>query len=215
MTGEKRKRRSYASPVRAAAAEQKRRRIVAAASALFERKGYDKATMREIATAAGVSDRTVYLAFPTKAALLSHCIRAAVRGDDNEAPMLARADWRDVLEASPDRMLALLADAGAQLLSRAAGLLAVGESIGVHDPDLDAARARGRAATHTDSTELAKALKRARLLRHGMRIEDAADIIYAVAASESLYLRLVHHRGWSDEAYARLIERILTATLTQ
>jgi AcrR family transcriptional regulator len=171
--------------------------------------------MTEIAAAAGVSDRTVYLAFPTKAALLSQCIRAAARGDDDEAPMLARADWHDVLEASPDRMLALLADACAQLMSRAAGLLAVGESIGIRDPHLDAARARGRAATHADSLELAKALKRAQLLRDGIRIEDAADIIYAIAASESLYLRLVHHRGWSDEAYARLIERTLTATLTQ
>ena len=42
--------------------------------------------------------------------------------------MLARAGWRAALEAPPERMLALVAEASTQLMSRAARLLAVGEA---------------------------------------------------------------------------------------
>jgi hypothetical protein len=30
--------------------------------------------------------------------------------------------------------------------------------------------------------------------------------MYAIASSESVYLGLVEHRGWSTNAYARVIE---------
>ena len=168
------KRKPYASPVRAAAARERRRRIRAAAGELFTRDGYAATTMKSIAVKAAVSERTVYLAFPTKAALLAECIRAAVRGDDEETSKLAQPSFRAALEAPPNQMLALLAEA---------------------------------------STELARALKRAGVLRKGLSAERAADIMYALVASESLYLRLVDQRGWSDQAYARFLEQALAGAL--
>ena len=205
--------RPYRSVARAAAAKETRRRIRAVAAERFVADGYTATSMKAVAAAADVSERTVYLAFPTKAALLAECIRVAVRGDDDAAPLLARERSRQLLEAPPERMLGLLADASAELMGRAARLLAVGESVGPDDPQLGEARERGHAATSADMLEIAKAMKRAGALQRGMSPERAADIMYALAASESLYLRLVDHRGWSPAAYARTLERALAGVL--
>jgi AcrR family transcriptional regulator len=214
MNADRVKPRAYDSSKRAAAARENRRRIRSAASALFTENGFNATTMAAVATAAGVSERTVYLAYPTKAALLNECIRVAVRGDDDEVTLHARAEWQAALGSPPEQMLARSADAVAQLMSRAARLLAVGESVDLADPVLREFRERGRAATRADTLEAAKALKRVGLLRKGLSTDQAADIIYAVASSESVYLRLVEQRGWSVNAYARVIERALAGALT-
>src|SRR6266545_6995088 len=99
------KRKPYESPKRAAAARERRLRIRAAASELFTREGYAATTMKSIAVKAGVSERTVFLASPTKAALLNECIRAAVRGEAEETPKLAQETWRAVWQAPPDQIL--------------------------------------------------------------------------------------------------------------
>jgi AcrR family transcriptional regulator len=214
MSGDAVKRKPYDSPKRAAAANENRRRIRAAASELFTQNGFTATTMTAVAAAAGVSERTVYLAYPTKAALLNECIRVAIRGDDDDAPLLARAAWQAALDSPPEQMLGRMADAVAQLMSRAARLLAVGESVDLADPLLGEFRERGRAATRADTNDGAKALNRAGLLRKGLSTERAADIIYAIASSESVYLRLVEHRGWSEQDYARVIEQALAGALT-
>ena len=211
---ERKVKRRYESAARTAAAQQTRRKIRAAAAERFVLHGYAATSMKAIAAAAGVSEATVFLAFPTKAALLGECIRVAVRGDDDPTPLLAREWPRVLLEAPPERMLGLLADGSAELLSRTARLLAVGESVGPAEPVLNEVRERGRAATHSDMLELARAMKRAGALKKGMSPQRAADIMYALAASGSVYLRLVDHRGWSTAAYARMLERALAGALS-
>src|SRR3954447_15767204 len=210
---ERKVKRTYESPARTAAAQATRRKIRDAAAGLFGDRGYDATSMKSIATAAGVSERTVFLVCPPKAALLGECVRVAVRGDDEATPLLARKGVRAVLEAPPQRMIALLADASADLLERAAPLLAAGESVGIEDPILNDIRERGRAATRSDMLEIATAMKRAGVLKRGMSAEHAADIMYALAASESVYLRLVSHRGWTTAAYARMLEAALSGAL--
>ena len=205
--------RRYESAARSAAAEETRRKVRAAAADLFVRDGYMATSMKAVAAEAGVSERTVFVAFPTKAALLGECIRVAVRGDDDPTPLLARERSQALLEAPPEQMLRLLADQSAELLGRTARLLAVGESVGPEDPVLNEVRERGRAATRSDMFEVATAMKHAGALKRGMSAERAADIMYALAASESLYLRLVEHRGWSAAAYARTLERALAGAL--
>ena len=83
--------REYDASSRRAAAEQTRERICAAAEVLFLRDGYARTSIRAVAKAAGVSEATVYLAFPGKAALLDAVILRAVR--DN-AVRAARRDRR-------------------------------------------------------------------------------------------------------------------------
>ena len=51
------------------------------------------------------------------------------------------------------------------------------------------------------------------VLRQGMSAQRAADVIYALVASESVYLRL-SEQGWGNSAYASVLEQMLTGALT-
>lgn len=206
--------RAYHSPARERAALETRRQIRAAAAERFLREGFAATSMKAIAADAGVSERTMYLAFPSKAALLSECIQVAVRGDDDGRPLLERAESQAIFDAPPERMLRALAERSAGLFERAAGLLAVGESAGSDDPALGLARDRGRAATRADMETAARALKRAGVIRPGLSSARAADTLYALAGSEALYLRLVEHCGWTQRQYAAVLEQALVAALT-
>jgi len=65
------------------------RRIIAAARKVFVKKGYTRATIGEIITAAGVSRATLYLHFDSKFALLG-----AARRRCGRRPSTARASSR-------------------------------------------------------------------------------------------------------------------------
>jgi AcrR family transcriptional regulator len=207
------KRKPYESAVRAAAARERRRRILAAGSELFVENGYAVTTMKAVAERAGVAERTLYLNFPTKASLLNECIRTAIRGGDEDVPMLQRTTWSDALEAAPDRILELVAKATTDLYSRTARLLAVGEAAARDDPELAEFRDRGHAATRADALQIARAMKRAGILRRGISTDHAADIFFAIAATETVYLRLVDDCGWNDAAYARMLKDALAGAL--
>jgi AcrR family transcriptional regulator len=210
---ERKSKRGYSSRLRAAQAASRREKIRASAARLFVCDGYAATSMSDIASLAGVSERTVFNAFPSKSVLLSECIRVAVRGDAETTPMLAREPWRAVFDAPPERMMGLLADATADLYGRAARLLAVGEAAASSDPLLAHERDRGHAATLSDLRELARAMKQAGAIRRGLSTAQAADAMFAVLANESVYVRLVHERGWSPSAYARAVERALAGAL--
>src|SRR3954454_1971443 len=102
-------RRPDRSAKREAAALQTRRRIRDAATTLFLRDGYARTSMKAIAAQAGVSGKTMYLAYETKATLLRHVIQVAVRGDEDPAPLSQRPEWRAVLDGPADHAFARFA----------------------------------------------------------------------------------------------------------
>jgi AcrR family transcriptional regulator len=55
---------------------ERRRRVIAAATRLFARRGYDRVTMDEIATAAGVTKPVLYDHFASKQALFRHLLES-------------------------------------------------------------------------------------------------------------------------------------------
>jgi AcrR family transcriptional regulator len=77
--------RPYRSESREAQAEQTRKRILIAAKRAFSRRGFDHATIREIAAIAGVSAPLVYALFKSKAGLLRALIDSTVFGTDYQA----------------------------------------------------------------------------------------------------------------------------------
>lgn len=206
-------RRAYSSPKREEAALGTRRAIRAAAEHLFLRDGYARTSMKAIAARAGVSERTMYLVFPKKAVLLSEIIRVAVRGDDAPVGMAERADWQAMLAAPGEELLGRFAVLTAALMSRTARVLALGESAAAADPDLARERDRGHAATRTDLRPVAAALGERGLLRPDLDEAAAVDILFALAADESVYLRLTDACGWSAARYAEFLERALRGAL--
>lgn len=83
-------RKPYRSPVREEAAKRTRLAAVAAARELFEQLGWAGTTMRAVAARADVSLKTIEALFGTKAALLEHVVRFAIRGDLDETEMPRR-----------------------------------------------------------------------------------------------------------------------------
>ena len=206
-------RRPYHSPKRAAAALKTRQAIRAAAETLFLRDGYARTTMREIAEQAGVSEKTMYLTYATKANLLREVIQVAVRGDEAPETLSERPEWRAVMAGPPDEVFARFATLNASLMTRTAEIIALAESAAAVDPELAEHRARARATARADLHALAVELKRRGALAPGVSEQDAADTMYAISNDASVYLRLTTDCGWNEARYADLIARTLKATL--
>src|SRR3954465_9291236 len=83
-------RRPYNSPQRASAARRTREAIVQSAKEAFEQRGFSATTIPLIASAAGVSPKTVEALFGTKAALLRAVVDYAIRGDLLDIPITQR-----------------------------------------------------------------------------------------------------------------------------
>jgi AcrR family transcriptional regulator len=195
--------------VRAERAARTRRRIREVAEALFLRAGYAATSMKQVAAEAGVAERTLYLTFPTKAELLNEIIRLSVRGHDRDEPLAAGEGFRAVLEAPPARIAGEMARMATALMGRSARVLAIGEAAATVDPALRGFRDRGHAATRADLREVAEALARRDALAPHLTPAQAADALFAIAANEALYLRLVEECGWREADYAGLLEALL------
>src|SRR5829696_7980973 len=90
--------RKYDGSSRRARAAATRERICAAAEERFVRDGYARTSVRTVAEAAAVVEATVYLAFPTKAALLDAVIVRATRDNASEGlDAIAAAPPEEVL----------------------------------------------------------------------------------------------------------------------
>ena len=99
---------------RALAKQRTREKILAAAKTLFSERGYEGATIRDIARAAGMSTGAVFASFTDKSDLfaeiaeqvqadLHHSLRAAAEGLEGKAAVIA------MLEIAAERQLAEIA----------------------------------------------------------------------------------------------------------
>jgi AcrR family transcriptional regulator len=204
--------RRYHTPKRDARARATRERIRATAETLFLRDGYARTSMGAIAKGAAVAEKTVYLAFPTKADLLNEIIVTALRADD--APKPFRTRLSEALAAEPEQLLAEFAALTADLMARTGRIMALGESAASSDPQLAALRDRGHAAMRSDCHDVAAALAARGALAADVSADDAASTIYAIA-NDSVYLRLVDGCGWSPDRYRAWLEQTLRKTLLE
>ncbi len=205
--------RRYSTPKRNARAAATRERILAAAERLFLRDGYARTTMKAIATEAAVSEKTMYLAFATKAALLRQVIQVAVQGDEAGIPLAQRPQWRALLAGPVEEVFTRFAQLNTALMTRTAAIIALGEAAAQTDPELAEHRDRAHAETRANLAALAAELQRRGALRRGVSEHHAADVIYAIATDEGIFLRLTGECGWPPADYADLIAHTLTATL--
>ena len=206
--------RSYRSPLRDEAAQQTRARIREAAGHLFIAQGYVAATMRQVAAAAGVAERTVYTAFPTKADLFKEVLGVAIVGDDRPIPVADRPEFRAALTARDGaRAIALAVDHGAALLERAGDLIMTGERSADADPDMRGYAEEGVRVARDNFSALAQALARNGALRVDIDPAQAADVLFTLLSP------YVHHLlrrtcGWSvDEYRTWLREQLVDALL--
>jgi AcrR family transcriptional regulator len=196
--------RDYCSPRRQEQARQTRERIIAAARERFLALGYTAATMRGIATAAGVAVQTVELAFGTKRELLKAVVDISIAGDDQPLPVLQR-DWaRAEPAAGVTEFLAVAGHAVRIVADRVAGLLAVLDEAASTDDEIAALARQFDEQRATMAGRVVTGIAERAPLRAGLHHDDAVDTIWLLM-DPVVFRRLTRDRGWSPEHFQHWI----------
>jgi AcrR family transcriptional regulator len=191
--------RRYNSVTRREQASGTRRHIMAAAGRLFAERGFGRTTMESIAAAAEIGVATVYVNFATKAAIVEALV-VQLTSDPH-------LDVNSVLEEDDlDRALRRGAANIRRLHERSAALTDLLRSSRGDDPVLDVLWRRRQLQHLRAMRELARELERRGVLLAGMRVDEAADILYTLAGAET-YRELVVERGWAPRRYQAWLEK--------
>ncbi|HEX5142516.1 MAG TPA: helix-turn-helix domain-containing protein [Mycobacterium sp.] len=205
--------RRYHAPQREQAAAQTKVRIREAASALFVGQGYVATTIRDIARAAGVGERTVYAAFPSKADLFRYVLNVATVGDEQPIAVANRPEIQDAFaQADPHVAISQTVDYTVALFERAGDLIMVTVQAADADPDMRAAADAGSLATRELWRALAQTLHDTGKLQSGLTPQAAADILYALASPHT-YQLLRRHCRWPRRRYQTWLTGIVTQQL--
>lgn len=197
MTGRVNPPRRYDSPLRRQQAAATRQAILEAADGLFTERGYPATSMEAIAAAAGVSLKTVYLAFTTKSGLLRALWDLLLKGDQDTVGVADRAWYRDVLaEPDPHKQLRLTARNSRIVKERIGGILSVIRSAAPADPDASTLWQLINTDFHTNQQAIVERLAAKRALRPELTITRATDLLWTLNHPD-VWLLLVGERGWT------------------
>jgi len=181
--------RPYHSRVRQRQAEDTQRRIIAAARSLFASRGYAATTLEAIAELAEVSPKTLGAVFGSKRARLSEVVNPEAFG--------ARV-WQLIEEVrkteDPSRRLALVAQITRQAYESLVSELEMLRTAGAVAPELAELASLVEARRRENQARLIASLHEQGVLRAGLSVEEAADIVWALSSSD-LYRMLVVERG--------------------
>ena len=206
--------RSYRSPVRASRAAATRKAVLDAAQELFLDNGYPATTAREIAAAARVSVDTVYASVGRKPEVMLALLERAISGGEHAVAPDDRAYVQAVAAAPSARQkLAIYASALRELIPRLAPLVAVLEQAGAADPECAAVWAQISGRRAANMRRFAAELRSTGELRADLSDDEVADIVWSTNAPE--YYLLLVERGWTPEAYERLLVDVWTRTLLE
>lgn len=204
-------RRRYDSTGRRRQAQANRDAVAAAARHLFVDGGYANTSIADIASEAGVSQRTVFVAFTSKVGLLKYVLDTAIAGDAEPVTLHERPVMRRFHEAKTiESAFAVLADAFAEVSERAYDLYAVVHRAADSEPqiaalehDLDDQRWTGVGHLARTTADLLGVVDPADL-------QHIRDTLWTLG-SPLQYGLLVRDRGWTRQAYRDWMLRALTA----
>lgn len=197
------KTRAYNSPRRREQASATRGLVLAAAARQFEEHGYTSATVAAIAADAGVSLKTVYLAFETKAGLLRALWNERLRGDADDVPVGDRAWYRAVLEEpDPELKLRLAAQASRTVKVRLGGILEVVRGGASSDPEIAELWKRIQSEFHANQRVIVESIAAMDALAPGLTIDRATDVMWTLN-HPTVWLLLSRERGWTAEEYEK------------
>lgn len=187
--------------------ERTQQAIVDAATRLWQERGLHAAGLEEVATAAGVTRRTIYLHFESKTALLLAVVDQAERaaGLPELAAKLRKAQ-------TPEEILERLADIQVQYLPRIYESIRLVHAARREEPAADEVwngRMRRRRATYR---LLAARIQAQGRLVPGLTQDEAVMLIW-VLTSPHMYEYLVVDGGWSLKRYRGHIIRLLRRAL--
>lgn len=184
-----------------------------AALVLFSERGYGATTIEAISSASDVPQATVYRLFSSKPGILKALLDTSVAGDDAPVAVAERPHVQSLLNtAQPADLLARLSAVSVDINSRTAPIYLVLVSAAGADPEAAALLDDLMRQRQEGQGLVAATLVRSKALRPGVRGQDAADVIHALASPE-LYRLLVIDRNWSPERYQRWLADSLASQL--
>ncbi|HEX7211309.1 MAG TPA: helix-turn-helix domain-containing protein [Propionibacteriaceae bacterium] len=207
------KTRTYSSTLRADQARQTKKRIVDAAAELFAEHGYAGTTIDAVASAAGVSRKTVFDSVGGKAQLMKLAYDFAIVGDDEPVPLIDRPEIRAML-AEPDyaKRLAMYASLVVGIDRRLSSAWRAFEGAATSDPEaakLYVAMVQQRRGAMQEAAQM---FADAGALRPDLDIDVAADLMWFYN-DPSLYDKLVRQRGWSVDRFQAWLTEALQVQL--
>ena len=205
--------RPYASARRRKQAAATRREILEAAERLFTERGYPATTMEAIAEAAGVSLKTAYLPFTTKAGLLRALWDLRLKGDEADAPVADRDWYRAVVdEPDPRRRLQLVGAASRRVKERIGPMLRIIRGAATVDADLADLWQLIQTDFHANQRALLEGVAPA--LRPGLTLDRAADLLWTLNHPD-VWLLLVVERGWAPAEWEEWFVSAATSALLE
>jgi AcrR family transcriptional regulator len=204
--------RAYNSTRRKEQAAETKARILDAAHEVFVARGYERASIAAIATAAGVADETVYGHFTNKRTLLGELVRRAVRGRDSRPVPAQDGPRRLAAESDQRRQLELFAADVAARLDRAAPLVALVAAAAPGEPELRDLLHRLHADRLKNLRGLVDVLRASGDLR--LSRGAATENVWALTSPE-LYELLTGVRGWSRRRYSTWLADSLGSLLLE
>lgn len=198
--------RPYRQTERAQRALATRAKIRSAAAALFVAHGYASTTMKQIATDAGIGERTLYDAFPTKVDLYEYVVGVAIAGDEQPLTVAERSEFqRAITAADVDGAITAFVDQAADLLERAGPLIMVAVESSGADPAMRSFADRGATATRDNAEVFVNHLA----TMHSMR-PDAVDSLFALI-SPHVHQMLRRDADFTADEYRRWLARAVAA----
>lgn len=186
--------RTYRSALRDEQAEQTRQRIARAARDRFVERGWAGTSVRSVATAAGVSEATVYAVYGSKAGLALSLIDSADADADTPRVVAELA----AATGDPHGQLAALIGFDRRLFENAGDVIRVIVEGRRNEPALGDAYAEGRGRGDRNRRAVLETWPRS-AFRPGMTLDKALDV-YALAISLETYEIAVRERGWTPDA---------------
>jgi AcrR family transcriptional regulator len=201
--------RPYHSRARQRQAEETRRRILAATRELFESRGYAGTTLEAIAEVAEVSPKTVAAVFGSKRAILAEVVNPDAFGPHVQHLL-------DELRATsePLRQISLVAQITRQAYEPLVLELELLRTAHAVAPELADLAREIEMRRRQNQGRLVAYLDEHRMLRQGLPLEEATDILWALTSYE-LYRMLVIERRWEPVRYEKWLAQLLIEQLLQ
>jgi AcrR family transcriptional regulator len=205
------KKRPYRSSVRQEQAASTRARILAAAGELFERDGYARTTMRQIADEAGVAADTVYAIFGSKARVLTALIDLRLTESPGMTNVLERPEVAAIRdETDQRRQIELYARGMVETLGRVGSVYEMMRSAAAVDPEVSKIFAEMQGYRLRNAHVIAGWIAANGKLR--VSSERAGEIMWTIASPEVGRL-LRGGRGWTADEHIAWLADTLARTL--
>jgi AcrR family transcriptional regulator len=197
------KRRSYDTTGRRARSAETRQRIIDAARDLMLADGYRGTTIASIAARAGVNIDTVYQLVGRKPLVLRELIEQAISGT-NRAVAPDERDYVRAMQAESDpaAKLTMYAQTVCRIQARMAPLVLALRDASSTEPEAEQVWHEISQRRAANMRRLIEELGGAGVLRAGVSVDEAADVVWTLNSSE-VYLMLTADRGWSPRRFER------------